>query len=184
MPSFAVVVAIGLNHAHVFVLDPTLAAGSSDHPQEHRRPCLEIVPAIISETFSDSLGHFDQLCCKNCPYVLALRRTPASVYQALNRRDIQEEGKHALGAGFCGGWRSASACVLGRHSTPPEKLTMRRNRLRQTHRELRGLCYYGNHPDLDWVCSHELAHAEPAVRHAEAILTRPHHDSTAEIVLK
>jgi hypothetical protein len=50
MPSFAVVVAIGLNHAHVFVLDPTLAAGSSDHPQEHRRPCLKTVPASISET--------------------------------------------------------------------------------------------------------------------------------------
>ena len=30
MPGFALVVAIGLNDAHVFVLDPPLAAGSSD----------------------------------------------------------------------------------------------------------------------------------------------------------
>ena len=36
MPGFALVVAIGLNDAHVFVLDPPLAAGSSDNPQEHR----------------------------------------------------------------------------------------------------------------------------------------------------
>jgi hypothetical protein len=35
MPGFALVIAIGLNHAHVFVLDPGLAARGSGDPQEH-----------------------------------------------------------------------------------------------------------------------------------------------------
>ena len=35
MPGFALVVAIGLNDAHVFVLDPPFATGGSDDPQEH-----------------------------------------------------------------------------------------------------------------------------------------------------
>ena len=37
MLSFALVIAISLNDAHVFVFDPGLAAWGSDYAQEHRR---------------------------------------------------------------------------------------------------------------------------------------------------
>ena len=42
MPGFAGVVAISFHDTHIFVLNPALAAGSSDYPQEHRRHCLKL----------------------------------------------------------------------------------------------------------------------------------------------
>ena len=43
MPGFALMVAIGLNDADVFVLDPPFATGGSDDPQEHGDPPPKLI---------------------------------------------------------------------------------------------------------------------------------------------
>jgi hypothetical protein len=95
MPGFALVVATGLNHAHVFMLDPGLAARGSDDPQEHGDPTAKADPAKIS-LFAAIRNEF----LKKLMEKLSLRFRPKSraghvfsiTYAARNRKNV----KHGL----------------------------------------------------------------------------------------
>jgi hypothetical protein len=63
-----------------------------------------------------------------------------ALIQTKQNREIQQTVDKAIY-----GLRNRIGAVL----QPPEKLTARRDPLRQTHRQLRMLCHSCNYPDLD-----------------------------------
>ena len=95
MPGFALVVAIGLNDADVFVLDPPFATGGSDDPQEHGDPPPKLIlrGSRHLRRFQPIYGTIDR---KNCPYVFSKKAEPITYFQSLTRREIEQDVKHVL----------------------------------------------------------------------------------------
>ena len=85
MPGFALVVAIGFDHAHVFVLDPGLATRGSDDPQEHGNPTAKADPARI-RLFSAIRNQFlNMLMGKTVPTFSAKKLSRSRIFNHLRR---------------------------------------------------------------------------------------------------
>jgi hypothetical protein len=79
----AVVVAIGFDHTHIFVLGRFAAAAGFDHAQEHRAPSQKSVPAIIPVCARDSQLNSIDMRREDCPYKIAPAHTRRPHYQIL-----------------------------------------------------------------------------------------------------
>src|SRR5215831_21345421 len=102
MPRLAVVVAIGLDHAHIFALH-ALADVRPDHAQKHRpvhpRQCKSC-PCEVGRCHRDSQQRNEQNVEKTCPYKIAKMPTRLQQLQSLSSCTPLRNVKHALDLGF------------------------------------------------------------------------------------